>query len=81
MVLTGHTKGIAALAFSADGQWLASGSQDATAGVWHVKLEDLINLACDTAGRNFTQAEWEKFFPGQAYRPTCPRNPPSQGLH
>ena len=31
---------------------------------------------CKVAGRNFTKTEWSQFFPGQAYRTTCPTSPP-----
>jgi hypothetical protein len=27
--------------------------------------------ACLAANRNLTDKEWEKYFPGQVYRPTC----------
>jgi len=32
--------------------------------------------ACRVAGRNFTKAEWDDLFPGQAYRTTCRPYPP-----
>ena len=35
-------------------------------------LDSLINLACATAGRAFTQEEWSLFFPGEPYRASCP---------
>lgn len=31
--------------------------------------------ACRIAGRNLTQAEWQQFFPGSPYRPTCAQWP------
>ena len=30
---------------------------------------------CARAGRNFTQAEWQEYFPGEAYRKTCEQWP------
>jgi DNA-binding beta-propeller fold protein YncE len=36
---------------------------------------DLITLACQAANRNMTTAEWDEYFPGQEYQPTCPRLP------
>jgi WD40 repeat protein len=31
--------------------------------------------ACKVAGRNFTRAEWDELFAGEAYRLTCPQYP------
>jgi WD40 repeat protein len=28
--------------------------------------------ACEAAGRNLSPQEWDEYFPGEAYRPTCP---------
>jgi hypothetical protein len=33
--------------------------------------EALVELACNTAGRNLTHAEWETYFQGQPYRLIC----------
>jgi hypothetical protein len=38
-------------------------------------IQDLIHAACEIAGRNFTQAEWQEYFPGEPYRTTCPQWP------
>lgn len=60
-------------AFTTDGKWLVSRSYETkTISVWSLKLDDLIRLACRTAGRNLTPAEWEQYFPGQAYKAICP---------
>ena len=32
-------------------------------------------LACRTAGRNLTRAEWQQYFPAEPYRATCPNLP------
>jgi competence ComEA-like helix-hairpin-helix protein len=39
--------------------------------LWDVNPQAWLKLACRIAGRNFTQAEWEEYFPGEAYRATC----------
>ena len=60
-------------AFSADGDWLMTRSRDTrTLSVWPMKLDALVRLACRTAGRNLTAAEWEQYFPGQPYTKVCP---------
>lgn len=65
----------ALLRFSSDGQAL-----EFTSGMENVRLEriplqpdDLIADACDRVGRNLTAEEWARYFPGAAYRPTCPK--------
>jgi len=71
IVLRGHEWGITALTISPDGHWLVTGSVDGTARLWNLRLGELVDLACRTAGRNLTRAEWEQYFPGQDYRRTC----------
>jgi WD40 repeat protein len=75
IVLRGHSAGIAAVAISSDNRWLVTGSWDNTARLWGLHLDELIDLACRTAGRNLTRAEWEQYFPGQDYRKTCEHLP------
>jgi WD40 repeat protein len=55
--------------FSPDGRWFASSSTDTR--LYHLRLEDLMQLACRTAGRNLTKDEWRLFFEDQRYRKTC----------
>jgi WD40 repeat protein len=59
--------------FSPDGHWFASSGTNAL--LYHLRLEDLIRVACRTAGRNLTKSEWEKSFGNQPYRKTCPQLP------
>jgi WD40 repeat protein len=66
-----HADDVSAVAFSPDGRWLATGSADGTARLWLVRLNELASLACQSAGRNFTQDEWGQFFPEENYRKTC----------
>jgi len=42
---------------SPDNHWLVTGSLDNTARLWNLRLDELINLACRTTGRNLTQTE------------------------
>jgi WD40 repeat protein/CHAT domain-containing protein len=47
--------------------------QKGTIGVWRWQPTDLIDAACQQAGRNFTQQEWSSYFSDEAYRETCPK--------
>ncbi|BAY27939.1 WD-repeat protein [Calothrix sp. NIES-2100] len=79
IVLRGHNSVVSPLAFSNDSRWLLSGS-DSDARLWRVSYnnDDLINIACRTAGRNLTPQEWQEAFGKEPYRPTCPNLPASQ---
>jgi WD40 repeat protein len=74
-VLRGHEDGVTAVAFSADGRWLATASSDSSARLWAVSADLLIEKACRVAGRNLTLEEWQRYFPGEPYRRTCPAPP------
>jgi WD40 repeat protein/energy-coupling factor transporter ATP-binding protein EcfA2 len=68
--LEGHSGGVASVAWSADGR-LASGSWDRTVQLQATDPEVWRAEACQRAGRNLTQGEWELYFPGEGYRKTC----------
>jgi WD40 repeat protein len=40
--------------------------------VWDWKPFDLVDRTCALLTRNFTDEEWQRYFPGEAYRATCP---------
>ena len=74
--LTGHTSMVTSVAFSPDGKILASGSQDTTIILWEVRPEHWKEQSCQRVGRNFTRAEWERYFPPEEpYRKTCKQWP------
>jgi WD40 repeat protein len=49
------------LAVSKDGRKLISASDDGTLGIWRLQYADLVEAACQTAGRQLTKAEVEQF--------------------
>ncbi len=40
--------------------WLVTGCNDRTARLWPIQINDLIDLARVTVGRNFTAEEWNR---------------------
>jgi WD40 repeat protein len=70
---TGADGAVTGLSFSLDNSILFSGTDAGTIARWNI--EEWKRLACRLAGRNLTQAEWEQFFPNDAYRATCEQYP------
>jgi WD40 repeat protein len=66
-----------ALAMSADtdGRWLVTGHHDGKARLWRLRVEDLIDLACRTAGRNLRDDEWRELTGEPDAPETCPNLP------
>ncbi len=75
ITLSGHEGGVSAVAFSPDRRWVATGDNSGIVRVWRMRLGELSSLARGAAGRNFTDEEWRRFFPGQRYRRTFPELP------
>ncbi|NJN55854.1 MAG: hypothetical protein HC804_14590 [Anaerolineae bacterium] len=61
-------------AFSADGRWLAtvSSASGATITIWPLEVDEIIRQGCQAVGRSFSEAEWQRYFPNEPYRQTCP---------
>jgi len=65
---------VLSIAFSPNGETLASlGS--GTIILWDMRPEYWIEQSCQRVGRNFTRAEWERYFPNEEYRKTCDQWP------
>jgi WD40 repeat protein len=75
VVLRGHEKEVYAVAISPDNRWLVTGSSDHMARLWPLQVNDLIDLARITVGRNFTAEEWKLYFLGERYHKTFPDLP------
>ena len=45
--------------------WLVTASEDNTTRLWTLRLDELVDLACRTAGRNLTPEEWEQYREGR----------------
>jgi len=53
--LIGHSAAVRAVAYSPDGETIATGSLDATVKLWNFQLEDLIARGCDWLGTYFVK--------------------------
>lgn len=60
----------ASLAFTPDGKYLVTASARG-ANLWEIRPADLVSEACVRVGRDLTPEEWQRFVPGERYRPTC----------
>ncbi|MGJ6965896.1 nSTAND1 domain-containing NTPase [Streptosporangium sp. G11] len=70
--LNGHDVEVWSVAFSPDGSRVASGTYR-TVRLWDVGLPpDLPRAVCGVAHRGFTPQEWQRYFPGELYRRSCP---------
>jgi hypothetical protein len=69
--LTGSPATIRSLAFNKGEMMLYTGLSNGAIQAWSMLPEEWKREACLAANRNLTDKEWEKYFPGQVYRPTC----------
>jgi WD40 repeat protein len=58
--------------FIGDSHDVAIASYDGTVYRWQTDLDHAFDFACQMAGRNLTEQEWEEFLPAQPYQSVCP---------
>jgi len=71
--LRGQSAPVQGVAFSPDGKTLVSRSANLI--LWDLRPQSWMDVSCQRAGRNFTRAEWQIYFPNDEYRKTCPEFP------
>jgi WD40 repeat protein len=58
--------------FIGDSHDVAIASYDGKVYRWETDLERAVDFACQLAGRDLTDEEWEEFLPAQPYQSVCP---------
>ncbi len=70
-VLGGPQDGVSAIDVSEDGTRLVAASEDDTVHAWILSPDEWLRRACVLAGRNMTEAEWDRYGRGDYVR-HCP---------
>jgi WD40 repeat protein len=58
--------------FIGDSHDVAIASYDGTVYRWDTDVDRALDFACQMAGRDLTEAEWEQYLPAQPYQSICP---------
>ena len=69
--LTGPTDRVTSVAFSPAGKTLAAGSDDSTAQMWNLDVDDAIQRICATTSNILTHAQWKRYIPPLPDSPPC----------
>ena len=69
--LAGHQDSVRHVTFNEDGSLLASASWDNNVILWNIDPISWQQRACTMAGRNFTEAEWQRYLGDRPYEQTC----------
>ena len=71
LVLRGHEAVVAHVGFTRDGRWIASGAYDGTVRLWRLRLDDLVQAACETAGRTLIPQELRQYLRTDTRTASC----------
>ncbi len=69
--IEGHINDVSTLAFSPDGQYLASGNNGGTIRFDMVNTQKLADIVCQKVWRNLTQEEWKRYIGDIPYERIC----------
>ena len=75
LILSGHTDGVRQAMWNTDESRILTAGEDGTVRQWYTQMDDLLTVACQQTPRNLTREEWQRYFPDETYRPTCPNLP------
>jgi hypothetical protein len=67
------------VAFSPNGQRLATTSDDRTVRLWNLFFDDWVAVGCKLVNRNLSMSEWTHLLPEVPYERTCPDLPAGEG--
>jgi WD40 repeat protein len=70
-----HEGSVSFLAFVNDGNWLVSSGADGTVRLWRLLYNDLVDVACRTAGRQLTPKELADFLGSKRSGLPCMNQP------
>jgi WD40 repeat protein len=70
--------GVNDMAFSQDGRWLVTTSNDRTARVWALNREDMILESCTRLTHDLSKDDWHRYLGQEPYVPVCPGLPTRQ---